>query len=141
MSSRNKIIAVVAGVAVFAAVSASAATLGGLETNDLGANSNTVKAQVTGGVKVAWTTAYDSTLGGYKVTALALTPVTGTISATAKVSVTLKSTTGASLGEYTSNDGGATWTAPVATISANSVYGISVVINGGSVTVAATAVQ
>ncbi len=44
---KQKTVAVLAGLAVFAVVSASAATLGGLTTNDLGANSNDVKAQTT----------------------------------------------------------------------------------------------
>ncbi len=141
MSSRKKIIAVIAGVAVFAAVSASAATLGGLETNDLGANSNTVKAQITAGVKVSWTTAYDATLGGYKVTGATLAPVsTGTIPTTASVAITLKGASGVALGELTSSNGGSTWTVtPVgASIAANAVLGASVVINGGTSTAVVT---
>jgi hypothetical protein len=139
MSTRKKIVAVIAGVAVFAAVSASAATLGGLQTNDLGANSNTVKAQVSAGVAISWTTAYNATLKGYEVTAIALTQLpSGALPATANVKVTLRDAAGASLGEYTSANGGTTWTAPASTVSANSVYGASVVINGGSVTAAVT---
>jgi len=140
MSISRKFIAIAAGVAVFAGVSASAATLGGIKTNDLGANSNDVKAQLTGGVGVAWTTAFDGTLHGYKVTGLTLTALTSpqTIPATAAVAVTLKDVAGASLGEYKSTDGGATWsTVPVATVAAASVYGASVVINGGTFTAVA----
>lgn len=136
MSIRNKSIAVLAGVAVFAIVSASAATLGGLETNDLGANSNSVKAQASSGVVVSWQTAYDATLnggtGGYKVSGVTLTPAAP---ATAQVKLTLKSSTGASLGEITGT--GATFVLPATPIAAHDVYGVSLVINGGSVTAAA----
>lgn len=141
MSSRKKIIAVIAGFAVFAAVSASAATLGGLETNDLGANSNTVKAQITGGVKVSWTTDYNATLGGYTVTGATVAPVgAGSIPATSEISLTIKGAGGVALGELTSSDGGATWVVtPVgAYVVANSVVGASIVINGGTSTAAVT---
>lgn len=135
MSMRNKTIAIVAGVAVFAAVSASAATLGGAQTADLGANSNTVKAQVQNGVNVAWTTAYDATLGSYKVTGATLTANGAeTIPATASVRLTLKDSTGASLAELTGT--GATLGALASTVAAHDVYGVSLVINGGTVTAA-----
>jgi hypothetical protein len=140
MSIRNKTIAVVAGIAVFAAVSASAATLGGLATNDLGANSNTVKSQIANGVNVAWTTAFDSTLGGYKITGVTLSANGAeTIPATGAVRLTLKDSTGASLAELTGT--GATLTGPVATVAARDVYGVSLVINGGTVTAAVTATK
>ena len=38
---------------------------------------------------------------------------------------------GLQLGEFTSDDGGATWTLPTAVVPAASVTGASVVVNGG----------
>jgi len=136
MSLRNKAIAIVAGVAVFAAVSASAATLGGLTTNDVGANSNTVKAQVTNGVTVSWATAYNSTIQGYALTSVTLTPVSGTIPATAATRLTLTNAAGTVLGELTGT--GTTLSAAGLTIPAHDIYRASLVINGGTVTAAVT---
>lgn len=137
LSLKKKTIAIVAGIAVFAAVSASAATLGGIKTDDLGANSNAVAAQVTGGVNVSFTTSYDSTLGGYKVTGVTLAP-TGSevIPTTAADQLTLKASDGSSLGQITGT--GTTLGAPASTIPANLVYGVSLVINGGATTAAVT---
>ncbi len=137
MSIRNKTFAVVAGVAVFAAVSASAASLGGVETSDLGANSNSVKAQLADGVGVSFDTEYDSTLGAYVVSAVNLTALgAGSIPATAQVQLTLKDVSGDSLGELTGT--GSTLSAP-SNVLAHDVYGVSLVINGGTVTAAVDA--
>lgn len=135
MSIRNKSVAVLAGLAVFAVVSASAATLGGLSTNDLGANSNDVKAQSSAGVAISWTTAYDAALNGgdgaYKISGVTLTPAAP---AGSDVKLTLKDSTGASLGEITTVAG--VLTMPATAIAAHDVYGVSLVINGGTVTAA-----
>jgi hypothetical protein len=137
MSMKRKTIAVVAGIAVFAAVSASAATLGGIKTDDLGANSNAVAGQLTQGVNVSFTTAYDATLGGYKVTGVTLgTNGSETIPATAAVSLTLKGASGVLLGTLTGT--GSTLTYSGATIAAHDVQGVSLVINGGATTAAVT---
>ena len=138
MSMKRKTIAVVAGIAVFAAVSASAATLGGLKTDDLGANSNAVAGQLTGGVNVSFTTAYDSTLGGYKVTGVTLTANgSETFPTTGAVSLTLKGASGASLGTITGTGGTLTYSGT--TIAAHDVQGVSLVVNGGVTTAAVTA--
>jgi hypothetical protein len=140
MSIKKKTIAVVAGIAVFAAVSASAATLGGAKTDDLGANSNAVASQLTGGVNVSFTTTYDATLGGYKVSGVTLAANGAeTIPPTAAVQLTLKDSTGASLGQITGT--GTTLGAPASTIAAHDVYGVSLVINGGATTAAVTATK
>ena len=140
MISKRKVAAILAGVGVFAVVSASAATLGGIATNDLGANSNGVAAQVENGVALSWQTAYNTTAAAYVVTGVTLTPIdpAESIGATADLSITLTGASGTVLGEYVSTDGGATWTAPATTITAHDVEGASVVINGGSFTVAST---
>lgn len=144
MSLKVKAIAIVAGVAVFAAVSASAATLGGLKTDDLGANSNTVAGHLTGGAAVSFTSSYDSAVGYYKVSQVTVTPITGTESfgAGAALKLTLKGASNASLVEATGT-GTATAGAPVTlavagTISANDIQGVSLVVNGGLVTAAVT---
>ena len=135
--SKRKALAVVIGAAVFAIVGASAATLGGIQTNDLGANSNTVKGHVTQGVALSWDTEYSASLNAYVVTGMELTPVSAseTIDDEAEVKVTLVDSSGGVLGEWVSTDGGATWDdVPAVAITAASVVRASVVINGGSVT-------
>jgi hypothetical protein len=137
MSIKSNAIAVIAGTAVFAAVSASAATLGGIQSDDVGANSNVVKAQLENGVNVAWTTAFDSALGAYEVTGVTLTTNGAeTIPATASVKLTLTDSTGAVLTELSGTGG--ILGAPASTIAAHDVYGVSLVINGGTVSTAVT---
>ena len=91
MQARKKsIIAILAGVVVAGALSASAATLGGAHWAQLGGDTAAVAAPVT-------------------------------------------NADGAPLGEYTSTDGGKTWSKPEAAITAHDVEGIAVVINGTKV--------
>lgn len=139
--SKRKAIAVVIGAAVFAIVGASAATLGGIQTNNLGANSNVVEAQIENGVRLSWQTAYSSSESAYTVTGITLSTIDGaeSIPGTAQVKVTLVDANGDALGEFVSANGGSTWTAPSGAVLAADVYGASVVINGGSVTAVSTA--
>lgn len=134
--SKRKVGAILAGAAVFAVVSASAATLGGLQTNHLGANSNEVIAPVTKGVGISWTTKYDKTAKAYVVDGVTLTALDSTesIPATAEVKVTLADKDGKALGEYVSPDGGSTWTPAAGSVPAHDVERASVVIDGGAVT-------
>ncbi len=146
MSLKRMTIAVVASVAVFAGVSASAATLGGVKTDDVGANSNAVAGQLAtnGGVYATFTTAYSATAGYYTITGVTLTPITAgdTIPIGAKVQLTLKGAANASLYEITStlaaaatSTTGASLAVPGGTtIAAYDVQGVSVVVNGGAVT-------
>lgn len=137
--SKRKLAAVLAGVGVFAIVSASAATLGGLETAAVGANSNAVVSPVENGVQLAWSTEYDRSAGAYVVAGAQIAALddTETIPANATVQVTLTDAAQNALGEYVSIDGGATWsTTPTTAITAHDVAGASVVVNGGSVTAA-----
>jgi hypothetical protein len=134
-------VALVASVAVFAGVSASAATLGGLSTSDVGANSNTVAAQLTGGVSVQFTTAYDATVGYYKVTQVQLTPISTSQSfgVNSTIRLTLKGAANASLGEFTqvftnAISGAAAFIPITGTLAASDVQGVSVVVNGGPTT-------
>jgi hypothetical protein len=142
MLIKMKVLAVVAGVAVFAGVSASAATLGGLKTDDVGANSNVVAPHLTGGVSVSFTTVYSTTLGYYTVTAASLQALTAgdTIAIGAKVQVTFKGGL-TSLGEVTINSTAAAMTNSVpltitlaTPIAAADLTGVSLVVNGGAIT-------
>ncbi|GAA2180012.1 hypothetical protein GCM10009785_09040 [Brooklawnia cerclae] len=140
-NGKKKFVAVAAGLTIAAAVGASAATLGGLRTSDLGANSNSVQAQVENGIAVSWTTGYEATTNGgegaYAVTGVHIEPIDAdeTIGSEAEVQLTLKDDAGTSLGEYQSDDGGTTWSvAPDEQVLAQQVYGVSLVINGGSYT-------
>jgi hypothetical protein len=75
MPSKNrkkKLVAILAGIAVAAAVSASASTLGGTATDAMGADLAATKSAVTKGVVVAWDTAYSATAKEYVVTGVTL---------------------------------------------------------------------
>lgn len=137
--TKRKAVAVVAATAVFAIVSASAATLGGLDTKAFGADQGVVVAPVEGGVTLTWNTEYSAKAREYVLEGIniAATDRTETIPELAEVKVTLTDTTGAELVEYVSDNGGADWTAhPVAnSVAAEDVAGAAVVINDRDVTV------
>ena len=127
------------GTAVFGAVFASAASLGGLNSGRLGADDSAVVACDTDGVEATYTTAYNTTgSAGYKVKDIKLSGINNACDG-ADVQVTLTGTSGASLKEVTgvlasdaavtnqTLDGGST-------ALAESVLGIHVVINGAPVT-------
>lgn len=145
--SKRKIAAVFAGVAAFAIISASAATLGGLFPGALGADTDEVTSPVTQGVTLTWSTKYaaEAAAGGpgYVVTDVQLTPVDPDeeITEDLEVKVTLAGETG-SLGEFAhvpDPSGAATdpyWTTIPAGISAEAITNASVVIEGQPVAVA-----
>jgi len=136
MQARKKsIIAVLAGVVVAGALSASAATLGGAHWAQLGADTAAVASPVTNGVDVTWDTAYDKTAKGYVVSSVKLTThdKKESIPGDAQVKLTVTGKDGASLGEYTSDDGGKNWAEPKSSIAAHDVEGVAVVINGTTV--------
>lgn len=133
--SKRKVVAAVAAVAAFAAVTVSAATLGGLQTDSVGANSNVVAAPLQGGVALSWDTEYSSTQSAYTVTGINLKTLKDEeFSASSDIRVTLTGAKGVVLGEYSSADGAGTWITPKEEIPAHDVEGASVVINGGAVT-------
>ncbi|HCX85512.1 MAG TPA: hypothetical protein DHV14_10360 [Micrococcales bacterium] len=132
---KKNTVAILAGVAVAAAVTASAASLGGLTTQWIGANSNVVASPVTGGVDVTWDTAYDATLGAYVVSGFELTTAdaTETLPVGAEVKLTLDLTDGTPqefTGEVTA-DHTVDLDATLPVISAHDVEGVSVVVTGG----------
>lgn len=72
---RKKSVAVLAGIAIVGAVGASAASLGGLDNNELGADTGDVASCDTNGIDVAYTTSFDATEGEYLVDAIVLSDV------------------------------------------------------------------
>jgi hypothetical protein len=70
--SKQLVLALAAGTTAFAAVVGSAATLGGITSDDLGADTSVVASCDSDGVTVDYTTAYDATDGVYEVTGVEL---------------------------------------------------------------------
>lgn len=140
---KKNVVAVLAGVAVAAAIASSAATLGGLQTDNLGANSNVVESPIEGGVAVSWTTGFNSAIdgvGGYAVDSVHLATVDSDeeFPAGSRIEVTLIDINGSAItaGVIGSlgTEGNSVTLTPAATVAAADVYGVSVVVNGGEVT-------
>lgn len=74
-SMRKKSAAVLAGLAIAGAVGASAASLGGLNSDELGADTGAVASCDIDGIDVAYTTEFDETEGEYLVTEIVLSDV------------------------------------------------------------------
>ncbi|GAB2623368.1 hypothetical protein [Pseudactinotalea suaedae] len=132
---KKNVVAVLAGVAVATAVAASAASLGGLTTQWLGANSNVVQSPVTGGLDVDWDTAYDAALGYYVVSGFTLdtTDAKETLPEGADVQLTLELAEGTTEFEGTIDAEGTVdfGAAALPSIAAHDVEGVSVVLVGG----------
>lgn len=94
---RRTIYALSAGLLVFCAVFAAAASLGGISSNDLGADSSAVATCDSDGVTTAYTTAYDSTDGRYEVTGVTVSGIDNACDGKA-IAVTLTNSAGASAG-------------------------------------------
>jgi hypothetical protein len=73
--SKQLVLALAAGTTAFAAVVGSAATLGGITSDDLGANTQVVASCDEDGIAVDYTTAYDATAGVYEVSKVTLTGI------------------------------------------------------------------
>ena len=132
---KKKMIAILGGVAVAAAVGASAASLGGITTDWLGANSNVVQSPVTGGLQVDWDTAYDADLGYYVVSAFTLDTIDDTETLPEGAEVKLALDLGDDTEEFEgiiADDGTVDFdTAAFPVIAAHDVEGVSVVLVGG----------
>ena len=74
-SMRKKSVAVLAGLAIAGAVGASAASLGGLNSDNLGADTGEVASCDTDGIDVGYTTEYNATAAEYIVTSIDLTDI------------------------------------------------------------------
>jgi hypothetical protein len=97
--TKRTLVASLLGLTAFGAVFGSAATLGGLSSDQLGADTRTVASCDTDGVAVTYTEAYEQTApAGYKVTDVT---VTGVASACAgqTLSVTLSGAGDQAVGE------------------------------------------
>jgi hypothetical protein len=73
--SRRTIAGIVAGLTVFGAVFASAASLGGITSGNVGADDATVASCDTDGVTTAYATAWDGTDDRYEVTSVTVTGI------------------------------------------------------------------
>lgn len=120
----------VASCVAFGVVGASAASLGGVTTASLGADSGAVASCDTDGVTLAYTNSYDSSTGVYRTTSVSITNI-NTACNTKTISITLKDVSGNSLGAGSSTvAAGAATIALSPSASAASVTGAAVVING-----------
>jgi hypothetical protein len=131
-AAKKTIFALVLALTIFGAVYGFAATLN-VGTNQLSAGNATVAScQASGTPTGTYTVAYDSTLASYKVSGVTVTGIDAGC-ATKSVSVTLTGAAGLGLGTMTGAapaGGGSLALAPGSTISAASVTGVAVAING-----------
>lgn len=95
------------GVGGFGIAAASAASLGGLTADGVGAENGAVAACDTDGVTISYTTAYDATAGLYKVSAVSVAGIA--VGCNGKtLSVTLYDNANASLGAGSATIAGTT---------------------------------
>jgi hypothetical protein len=73
--SRRTIAGIVAGLTVFGAVFASAASLGGITSGNVGADNAAVTSCDTDGVTTAYATSWDATDDRYEVTSVTVTGI------------------------------------------------------------------
>jgi hypothetical protein len=131
LMKKKTLFAFVLALTIFGAVYGFAATLN-LSTNQLSAGNATVASCQTTTPVVSYAPAYDTTLVGYKVGTITVTSLDAACASKA-ISVTLTGAAGANLGTITGvvpAGGGVQTLTPGATISAASVIGISVAVNG-----------
>ena len=124
---KKLMIGLIAGTAVFAAVFGAAATLGGITTEDLGADSNTVASCDTGGVDTSYTVVYSGT--EYEVTEVTVSNIAAACDGqdiTVRSGASEASTTITGAATSVTLDSGDGWTP----LSAESVTDIHVLIQG-----------
>jgi hypothetical protein len=128
---KRTLIAIVAGLAVFGATFAFAATLGGVTTGTVGDSANVIASCDTDGVTTAFgAPSWDATNKRYGLTTLNVSSINAACNGLG-IRVTLKDGTGASLGEATGSvAAGAASLTFSPSVSAQSVAGIDVVIAG-----------
>ena len=132
LTQRKTVFALVLALTIFGAVYGFAATLN-VGTQELSAGNATVAScQASGSPTGTYSVAYDSTITGYKVSGVTVTGIDAGC-ANKTVSVTLTGTGGSSLGSLSGTapaGGGSLALTPGSVISAASVTGVSVAING-----------
>lgn len=126
---RRKALAVLVPALLLGVVAASAASLGGVTSPSLGADTGTVSSCDTDGVTLAYTNTYDATLGRYQTTAVAVSGI-NTACNTKTLSITLKDSSNTSLGSgsATVSAGAASVTLSGSGANAASVSGAAVII-------------
>ena len=133
MARRRYLIAGLAAIAVFGSVAASAATLGGVTADSLGADVTTVAACDNNGVGLSYATSFAA--GAYQVTAVTVTGIAPGCNGK-NLRVTLTDSSGASVFSSASQavsvpgtaDGSATVSLGSSPVSASAVSGAAVII-------------
>ena len=131
-AKKRTLFSIVLALTIFGAVYGFAATLNvGANTLSAG-NASVASCQASGTPTGTYTVAYDSTLGGYKVSGVTVTGLDAGC-ATKAISVTLTGAANANLASIAGTvpvGGGSLALTPGSTVSAASVSGVSVAING-----------
>ena len=128
-SLKPRILALSAGLATFSVIGAFAATLGGVASDELGADASVVAACDTDGVGVDYTVVYDTTDDRYEVASVDVTGIDAGC-ATQTISVTLADTT-TNLTSHSQTVAGTTETLTFATApDAEEVTNVAIVITG-----------
>ena len=118
------------GLGAFGLAAASAASLGGLTNQSLGADNAAVASCDTDGVGMAYTNAYDATAGLYKVTSVTVSGLAAGCNGKV-ISVTLSGTGGTSLGSGTATVAGTSQAVSMTpTADAKLVLGAAVAVTG-----------
>ncbi len=129
---RNRKIAaaIVTGVAMFGVVGASAASLGGLNSDTLGADATVVASCDTDGIDLAYTNAYDPTLGEYTTSSVSVTGIAAACNGL-PIDLTLFAAGNASLGSGSTTVAAGAATIPMsAGLQSDQVVGAAAVIGG-----------
>lgn len=127
MSMKRSLVAGVAGLAIAGGVFASAASLGGVQSTNLGSSATVVASCDTDGVAIDYTTKYDPAAGIYRVEEVKL----GSIAPDCKgeaVEVSLKQADGTSVTTERTAVTGTEQTIPVAGFPGESVESAAVLI-------------
>jgi hypothetical protein len=131
-AKKRTLFSIVLALTIFGAVYGFAATLNvGANTLSAG-NASVASCQASGTPTGTYTVAYDSTLAGYKVSGVTVTGLDAGC-ATKAISVTLTGAANANLASIAGTvpaGGGSLALTPGSTVSAASVSGVSVAING-----------
>lgn len=128
---RKKLAAIVLAVLAFSMIAASAASLGGINTSDLGAETDTVAGCDPDGIDVDFTVAYNAATGEYDTASVDITDIASPACDGQTISATLTDSSGATLGSDSAVLAASqtSWSASIAA-PAGEVFGIAVVIDG-----------
>lgn len=128
---KKKLTAIVLAMLAFSMIAASAASLGGINTSSLGAETDVVAGCDSDGIDVDFTVAYSAADGEYMTSTVDITGIASPGCDGQEISVTLTDTAGTDIGSATHTllAGQTSWS-PAITASAAAVEGIAVVIDG-----------